>query len=160
MKEAYRLSFVAASLSAVLLAGCREGPRWIGIMLGEPIAACYRQELNRDENLTFALDLGRLGDSVIHASADWTRYESFFPADNIDFYWGLGVDVASWTDRTPSFGGAQQSSYIAIRVPFGLDLDISRDGDFLLFVQIVPMVPIVQNAGLRVDADVGIVFAF
>ena len=160
MKQAYRLPFVAASLSAVLLAGCRPGPRWIGGMVGESIAACYRQEIERDQNVTFALDLGRLGNSVFHVHADWTRYESFFPVDDIYFYWGLGVDLASWSDRTPTFGDADQSGYVAIRVPVGLEMDISRDEEFLLFVQIVPKVPLDEGAGVHLDAAVGIVFAF
>jgi hypothetical protein len=129
-------------------------------MLGEPIAACYREEISRDQNVTVALDLGRLGDSVIHVHGDWTRYETFFPVEDIYFYWGLGVDLASWTDRTPSFGDADRSGYVAFRVPVGLEMDISSGEDFLLFVQIVPKVPLAEGADAHLDADVGIVFAF
>ncbi len=157
MRRSYLPAFAAASLSAVLLAGCSGGDQWIGVVLGDPTGVSYRQGISRDESVAAALDVNNLLGTVqvLHGHVDWIRYEPVMRGRDVHGYWGLGLDVTAWSS-TVGFDGAN----FALRVPFGVDLDISPSGGFVIFVQLVPKISISQNPDLNVGLALGILFAF
>ncbi len=129
MRRSYLPAFATASLCAVLLAGCNGGRRSIGFVLGDPDGLCYRQELSRDEAISVGVDPFGLPDNL-RLHVDWIRYESTWQGHEFFPYWGLGVDI-----------GAGRGVGAAFRVPLGMDLDLSRSGDIVLFLQVVLKVP-------------------
>lgn len=158
MKQSYLPPLAAASLFAALLAGCG-GRSWIGIMVGDPTGLCFRQEISRDEAVALGLDVGRLGDDVVHFFVDWIRYEPGWQGRDFSVYWGLGVDFASWTGPEHPFGRDFETSYVAARIPLGLELEVSRRGDVVLFLQLVPKVPF-EHPDLHFDGALGLIFGF
>ncbi len=147
MRRSYLPAFATASLCAVLLAGCNGGRPSIGFVLGDLDGLCYRQELSRDEAISAGVDPFGLPDNI-RLYVDWIRYESTWQGHEFFPYWGLGVDI-----------GAGRGIGAAFRVPLGLDLEISRTGDFVLFLQVVLKVPF-ENPGLDFAPALGLIFAF
>ena len=160
MRRSYSLLVAAASLSAALLAGCRPGSQWIGVILLDPTGLCYRQDVGRSETLSFALDLARIDNDVVHVHLDWIRYEPAWQGGDIFPYWGLGLDIASWTGNAPPFADAVDTTYVAFRVPLGLEFEVHPARDLVLFLQVVFKAPFEENAGLGLDGAVGIVLGF
>ncbi len=160
MKPSYSLRLAAASLSAALLAGCEPGSRWIGLVVGDPTGLGYRQDVARDDGISLALDLQLIDDVVVHAHLDWLRYEPGWRSGNISFYWGLGVDFASWTGNAPGFADAVDTTYVAVGVPLGLEVDLAVSPSVLLYVQITPEVSFEEERDFHVDGQLGILFGF
>lgn len=147
MKRFYSLPLAAASLSAALLAGCNGGRQSIGLVLGDPTGVSYRQELSRNEAVSVGVDPFGLPDNL-RLYVDWIRYESTWQGHEFFPYWGLGVDI--------SIG---KGTGAAFRVPLGMDLEITRSGDVVLFLQVVLKVPF-ENPNLGFGLALGLIFGF
>ena len=160
MRQSYLPRFAAASLSAALLAGCYGGSGWIGLIVADPTGLCYRQDIGRGDAVSFALDLERIDNDVAHFHLDWIRYVPSAYGQDLSLYWGLGAEFASWTGDRPAFVDQADTTYVAARVPLGLELDLAAGSSVLLFLQIVPKVPFEQNTDLHLDAALGLIFGF
>ena len=134
----------------------------LGIIIGDPTGLSFRQSLNKEHSWDAALAYSLFwGGFHFHANYLWDKAKVFsIEKQPIEFYYGVGGRVKSWTYRNESkIVKTQRSLAIGPRFPFGLATNIETPR-LQLFVEIAPVVDVLPEVDVDVNFGLGLRYRF
>lgn len=139
------------------------GDLGVGIIIGEPTGLSLKKWIDADRAFDAGIAWSFSGNNSIHFHADYMVHR-FGVLQSLDlpgrsaFYFGLGGRIKLIEDQIEKVGDDQQVQ-LGIRVPLGISYKIA-DAPIDLFVEVVPVLDLVPDTDIDLNAAIGARFYF
>jgi hypothetical protein len=159
MKKIVLTAAVAAAALFASPAAQAQGPSGktfgLGIVLGGPTGLSGKYWLEQDRALAFSVgaDAYRWYGTGLRLGADYLFHFNAFNSKLVKLYAGPGLMLGLGDDKK------NNDSWLAARIPVGINIIPSRT-PLEVFVEIAPVVGVLNASGARFDAAIGGRFYF
>ncbi len=124
----------------------------IGIIVGEPTGLSFKQGMGGNRSFALAAASSLDGKDALHLHGDLLFHRrDLAEVDDtgLPLYYGIGARVKL----------LESDDLLGIRFPFGLSTFIA-DGDFDLFIELVPILDLAPDTDFSLNAGLGIRYWF
>jgi len=135
----------------------------VGIIIGEPTGLSLKKWIDEEHAFDAGVAWSFSGNNSLHFHADYLVHR-FGVLQSLDlpgrsaFYFGLGGRIKLAEDQKGQFENDQQVR-LGIRVPLGIFYKIA-DAPIDLFVEVVPVLDLIPDTDIGLNAAIGARFYF
>jgi hypothetical protein len=139
----------------------REGTG-LGIMVGEPTGVSFKTWIDQDRAIDAGIAWSFSGDDSLHLHADYLLhhfgvFKNHKLPGQLPLYYGLGGRIKLEDDDNGR--GDDEDTLVGLRLPVGIAY-LFAEAPFDLFAEIVPVLDLVPDTDLDLNAAVGVRYYF